>query len=187
MKNLRGGDRFPDLVLERWFTEQVFPRTAEALAVKLSNVTAAFYGYTLQQVGLQCGWDKVEGVSRELFRELGRLKAAEARAMGIPLPPDTRALGLIIVSAIYTSSPEYRFEFRRYTPGETIIRLTGACRYFRIAKKLNFDSFLTWPVLTQFFEGAAGHLGIRCDVEMTAQRLEADGTCDYLGRFTLRG
>lgn len=48
------------------------------LTLSLSNVTAGFYGFTLEYAGQQCGWDKVDSISRALFRELGKLKTKEA-------------------------------------------------------------------------------------------------------------
>ena len=49
----------------------VYPPNAEVLARKLSNVTAAFYGLGLKHLGLQCGWDKVDTVSKALFTSSG--------------------------------------------------------------------------------------------------------------------
>jgi hypothetical protein len=185
MEHIRGKDKYPNREIEEELIEKVFPKTIEELALKLSNVTAGFYGFTLKQVGQQCGWDKVNSISESLFRELGELKAQEAKESGLDIPGDTRALAMVSISAIYTSSPEYNFEFLKYSPKETVMRIFGACRYFRIAKRLNIDSRITWPTLIPFFEGIAQHLGIECKVEMEVKKLEDDGTCDYLSRFTM--
>jgi hypothetical protein len=125
----------------------------------------------------------VDTVSKNLFRELGHLKATEAREMGIPLPPDSRAPAVVFVTAVYTSSPEYNFEFLTYTPEETDLRIFGSCRYYRIARKLGIAGYLRWPTLIPFFQGIVEELGIECSVEMTVKSLEEDGTCDYLARF----
>jgi hypothetical protein len=106
--------------------------------------------------------------------------------MGIFLPPDSRAPAIVFVTAVYTSSPEYNFEFLNYTPEETAIKILGACRYYRVAKNLNIDEYLTWPTLVPFFEGIAEELGISCSVEMTVKRLEDDGACDYLAKFVMK-
>ncbi|MGD0230681.1 MAG: hypothetical protein ABSC19_10030 [Syntrophorhabdales bacterium] len=186
MKGMRGKDTYPDADLEQHLVGTVYPPNAEVLARKLSNVTAAFYGIGLKHLGLQCGWDKVDTVSKDLFHELGHLKAAEAREMGVSIPPDSRALAMVFVTAVYTSSPEYNFAFLSYTPEETVVRIFGACRYYRIAKSLNIAGYLTWPTLTPFFEGIAEELRIPCSVEMKVNSLEDDGACDYLATFVMK-
>jgi hypothetical protein len=65
------------------------------------------------------------------------------------------------------------------------MRFFGVCRYFRIAKKLNIESHISWPVLIPFFEGIAQQIGVECKVEMEIRKLEDDGRCDYLAKFTL--
>ena len=185
MKGLRGKDKYPNKELEEHLIEKIFPKTTEELTLRLSNVTAGFYGLALKHIGQQCGWDKVDSISQSLFRELGQLKTIEAQEMGVNIPRDTRALAVVIISAIYTSSPEYNFEILKYTPQETAMRIFGACRYFRIAKKLNIETRITWPNLVPFFEGIAQYVGLRCKVEMEIKKLEDDGRCDYLARFTL--
>lgn len=185
MKGMRGRDFYPDADLQQELLSKVFPSDAEVMARKLSNVTAAFYGLGLKHLGLECGWDKMDAVSKNLFRELGHLKATEAREMGVFLPSDSRAPAIVFITAVYTSSPEYNFEFLTYTPEETVLRIFGACRYYRIAKKLEIAGHLSWPVLTPFFEGIAEELQIACSVEMTVNNLEDNGTCEYVARFAI--
>jgi hypothetical protein len=186
IKNLRGKDKYPDNYLEEHLVDNIFPDDPEAMALKLSNVTAGFYGFILKHTGMQCGWDKVDTVSKSLFRELGNLKAAEAVENGVEIPKDTRSLAIVFVTAVFTSSPEYNFEFTKYTPEETIMRIFGVCRYYRIAKKLNIESYLTWPTLTAFFEGIAEYFGIECDINMEVCDLHDNGECDYLAKFVLK-
>ena len=181
----RGLDVYPDEGLKEHLIEKSFPDRVETMAFKLSNVTAGFYGLGLKQVGMVCGWDKVNDVSTALFRELGQMKAQEALDLGIEVPKDSRAPGVVFVTAAFTSSPEYNFEFVTYTPKETVLRIFGACRYYRIASKLNIESHIVWPVLVPFFQGIAERIGARCSVAMTINKLEKDGTCDYLARFVM--
>lgn len=185
LKGIRGKDKYPDKELEEYLVNRIFPRTAEELALRLSNIAAGFYGFTLKHVGQQCGWDKVDSISRSVFRELGKLKAVEARERGIELPRDTRALAIVFISAVYTSSPEYNFEVNKYTPEETVVRIFGASRYFRIARKLDIDAHISFPVLVPFFEGIAQQVDIECKIETETKELEDDGRCDCLARFTL--
>jgi hypothetical protein len=186
MKGVRGKDVYPDRNVEASLVDAVFPSSVEVMARKLSNVTAAFYGLGLKHLGLTCGWDKVDAVSKSLFRELGHVKATEAQGTGLFLPLDSRAPALVFVTAVYTSSPEYNFEFLTYTPEETLLRIFGSCRYYRAAKGLGIAGYLTWPTLTPFFEGITEELGIPCSVEMTMKSLEDDGACDYLARFVMK-
>jgi hypothetical protein len=186
IKGLRGKDTYPDADLEQYLVSTVYPPNGEVVARKLSNVTAAFYGLGLKHLGLHCGWEKIDPVSKDLFRELGRLKAAEAQEMGVSLPPDSRALAMVFVTAVYTSSPEYNFAFLNYAPEETLLRIFGSCRYYRIARKLNIAGYLTWPTLIPFFQGIAEHLGIPCSVDMKVKSLDDDGACDYLARFAIK-
>ena len=185
LKVSRGKDKYPSKELEEHLINRIFPKTAEELALVLSNVTASFYGFTLKHIGKQCGWDKVDSISKSLFRELGQLKTNEAIQRGVEVPRDARALAIVFISAIYTSSPEFNFEILKYDPKETVMRIFGASRYLRIAKKLNIDGYLSWPVLISFFEGIAQQVGIECKVEMETKKLEDDGRCDCLARFIL--
>jgi hypothetical protein len=186
MRGVRGKDIYPDLDLEQSLVGAVFPPNSEVMARRLSNVTAAFYGLALKHLGLTCGWDKVDTVSKGLFRELGHMKAAEARETGVFLPQDSRAPAIVFVTAVFTSSPEYNFEFLDYRPEETVLKISGSCRYYRIAKSLDIAGHLTWPTLVPFFEGIVEELAIPCSVEMRVKRLDDDGTCDYRARFALK-
>ncbi len=185
LKVFRGKDKYPSKELEEHLINRIFPKTAEELALVLSNVTASFYGFTLKHIGQQCGWDKVDSISKSLFRELGQLKTKEAIQRGVEVPRDARALAIVYISAIYTSSPEYNFELLKYNSEETVMRIFGASRYLRVARKLNIDRYLSWPILIPFFEGIAQQIGIECKVEMETKKLEDDGRCDCLARFTL--
>jgi hypothetical protein len=185
LKDLRGKDKYPGKELEEYLVNKAFPKTALELTLALSNVTAGFYGFTLKHVGQQCGWDKVDSVSKSVFRELGQLKTKETLESGIEIPRDSRSLAVVFISAVYNASPEFNFESLKYTPEETVLRIFGVSRYDRIAKKLDIEGRLSWPVLTSFFEGIAQQMGIDCKVEMEVKKFEEDGRCDYLAKFTL--
>ncbi|MFC1771470.1 hypothetical protein ACFLZV_06260 [Candidatus Margulisiibacteriota bacterium] len=182
MTNLRGQDLYPDNELENYLVEAIFPKDSNELAIKLSNVTSAFYGLTLKHVGLQCGWDKVDSVSKSLFKELGQLKTREALENNIKIEKDTRGLAQVLISAIFTSSPKYKFSFKKYTPQETIVNIIGTCRYYDIAKKIDIEKNLTWPTLIPFFEGIAEELGIKCDIDIQINKLE-ENYCHYVAVF----
>ena len=182
---MRSGDIYPSQELQKELSEKIFPRTPGETIRRLSNVTGAFYGYTLKQAGLHYGWETIDALSRGLFHDLGSAKSREARDAGIDLPQDTRALAIVIITAIFTSSPEYIFSTVTYRPQETAFRLKGTCRYYRIARNLNIEGHLTWPVLVPFFESVGHDCGFSSTIETTIDRLDDDGACDLYFRCTL--
>ena len=155
--------------MKAFLVEKTFPKSAEDMTLKLSNVTAAFYGLTLANVGERFGWKEADAISKSVFRRLGQLKTKEALELGVDLPLDSRAPVLVFITAVHSASPEYNFEVLEYLPEETTIRVFGISRYDRIAKALNIERHLTWPELLPFFEGAAEELGIKCKVARRAQ------------------
>lgn len=181
---LRGEDVYPTEEMRESLVAAVFPASPAELALRLSGITAAFYGYLLRQAGLQLGWERIDPLSRALFHDLGELKAREALESGIEVPRDARAPAIVLVTAIFTSSPQYRFELRRYEPERTELRLFGKSRYYAIASKLGIARYLTWPVLVPFFAGIADSLGVSLAVDAVIERLEEDGECDYRFAFS---
>jgi hypothetical protein len=185
MQRIRGKDKYPDEQLEAYLVDKVFPKTTEELTLRFSNVVAAFYGFILQHVGEQFGWQAMDAISRTVFRELGQLKTREALEKGVDVPKDSRAPSLAFITAVFTASPEYNFELVKYTPEETVLRVCGISRYDRIAKKLDIERHLTWPVLTPFFDGVADELDIKCQIEIDLRELAEEGQCDCFFKFTL--
>lgn len=184
MQNIRAKDVYPDEEVKAFLVEKTFPKSAEDMTVKLSNVTAAFYGLTLANVGERFGWKEADAVSKAVFRRLGQLKTKEALELGVDLPRDSRAPVLVFITAVHSASPEYNFEVLEYLPDETTIRVFGISRYDRIAKALNIERHLTWPELLPFFEGAAEELGIKCKVQGELKELGEQGRYDCIYRVT---
>lgn len=186
MQGIRAKDTYPDEEVKAYLVDKTFPETAEELTLRLSNVTAAFYGLMLKHVGEQFGWSKVDGISRAVFRDLGRLKTKEAVEGGVDVPNDSRAPVVVFIAAVHSASPEYNFEVFEYLPEETVVRVFGVSRYDRIAKKLDIERHLTWPELTPFFEGVAQEMGIKCRIEADLKELGAEGQYECVYRFTLQ-
>lgn len=184
MQAIRGKDKYPDGQLEAYLVDKMFPRTTEELTLRLSSVVAAFYGFILEHVGERFGWQAMDEISRMLFRELGQFKTREALERGVEIPRDSRAPGLVFITAVFTASPEYNFEVVKYTPSETVLRVCGISRYDRIAKNLDIEKHLTWPVLTPFFEGIADELGIACRIDIDGRGLGPEGQCDCYFTFS---
>jgi CRP-like cAMP-binding protein len=185
MQGIRAKDTYPDEEVKAYLVDKTFPKNAEELTLKLSNVSAAFYGLMLAHVGDRFGWKEADAISKSVFRKLGQLKTKEALEVGVDVPKDSRAPALVFITAVHSASPEYNFEVFEYLPEETAIRVFGISRYDRIAKKLNIERHLTWPELIPFFEGVAQEMGIKCKIEGDLKELGEEGRYECLYRFTL--
>lgn len=185
MQGIRAADIYPDEEVKAQLVEKTFPKNAEEMTLKLSNVTAAFYGLLLAHIGDRFGWKEADTISKSVFRKLGQLKTKEAIEVGVDLPRDSRAPVLVFITAVHSASPEYNFEVFEYLPEETVVRVFGISRYDRIAKKLDIERHLTWPELVPFFEGAAEELGVKCNVEGTLKELGDEGKYECVYRITL--
>jgi CRP-like cAMP-binding protein len=185
MQGIRAKDVYPDEETKASLIEKTFPKSAEEMTLKLSNVSAAFYGLTLANVGERFGWQEADVISKAVFRKLGQLKTKEALELGVDLPKDSRAPVLVFITAVHSASPEYNFEVFEYLPEETTIRVFGFSRYDRIAKKLDIERHLTWPELIPFFEGVAHEMGIKCTVQGELKELGEEGRYDCVYRITM--
>ena len=185
LQGIRAKDIYPDEEVKAQLVEKTFPKSAEEMTLKLSNVSAAFYGLLLQDVGSRYGWAEVDVLSKSVFTNLGPLKTAEAKELGVDVPEDSRAPAVVFITAVHSASPEYNFEVLEYLPEETSIRVFGVSRYDRIAKKLDIEEHLTWPELIPFFEGVAAEMGIDCKVEGDLKELGEGGRYECIYRFTL--
>src|SRR6185312_2036244 len=150
MQGIRAKDAYPDEEVKAQLVEKTFPKSAEEMTLKLSNVTAAFYGLLLAHVGDRFGWQEADIMSKAVFRKLGQLKTKEALELGVDIPRDSRAPVIVFITAVHSASPEYNFEVLEYLPEETTIRVFGISRYDRIAKKLDIERYLSWPELIPF-------------------------------------
>jgi CRP-like cAMP-binding protein len=180
---IRANATYPTEEVKAALLEKSFPRSAEDMTLRLSNVTAAFYGLMLKHVGLQFGWQEIDGLSRRVFQELGRLKTREALENGIDLPADTRAPVVVFITAVHSASPEYNFNVLEYLPETSAIRVFGTSRYDRIAKKLDIEQHLTWPELVPFFQGISDELKLSCRIETDLRDLGDGGRYDCIYRF----
>jgi hypothetical protein len=185
MQGIRAKDSYPDEEVKAYLVDKTFPKSAEEMTLKLSNVTAAFYGLLLSNVGERFGWKEADAISKTVFRKLGQLKAREALELGVDVPRDSRAPALVFITAVHSASPEYNFEIFEYLPEETVIRVFGISRYDRIAKELDIERYLTWPELVPFFEGVAKEIGVRCKVEANLKELGEGGRYECIYRFSL--
>src|SRR5581483_5089503 len=131
MQNIRASDVYPDEEVKAFLVEKTFPKSAEDMTLKLSNVAAAFYGLTLANIGERFGWKEADAVSKAVFRRRGQLKTKEALALGVDLPRYARAPVLVFITAVHSASSEYNFEVLEYLPDEATFRVFGISRYDR--------------------------------------------------------
>ena len=185
MQGIRAKDSYPNEEVKAYLVEKTFPKSAEEMTLKLSNVSAAFYGLMLAHIGDRFGWREADAISKAVFRKLGQLKTREALELGVDVPKDSRAPALVFITAVHSASPEYNFEVFEYLPDETVIRVFGGSRYDRIAKKLDIERYLSWPELLPFLEGVAEEMGIKCKVEGELKELGEEGRYDCVYRITL--
>jgi hypothetical protein len=185
MQGIRAKDSYPDEEVKAYLIEKTFPKSAEEMTLKLSNVSAAFYGLMVAHIGDRFGWREADAISKAVFRKLGQLKTREALELGVDVPKDSRAPALVFITAVHSASPEYNFEVFEYLPNETVIRVFGVSRYDRIAKKLDIERYLSWPELLPFLEGVAEEMGIKCKVEGELKELGEEGRYDCVYRITL--
>lgn len=186
VQGIRANDTYPDEEIKAFLVDKTFPKSAEDLTLRLSNVTAAFYGLMLKHVGLHFGWDEVDALSKRVFRELGRLKTREALEGEVDLPRDARAPIVVFITAVHSASPEYNFHVLEYQSEVAAVRVFGISRYDRIAKKLEIEQHLTWPELTPFFEGVAEELEINIAIDTELKHLGEGGRYDCIYEFVLQ-
>jgi CRP-like cAMP-binding protein len=185
MQGIRAKDKYPDEEVKAYLVDKTFPKSAEEMTLKLSNVSAAFYGLMLAHIGDRFSWQEADTISKAVFRKLGQLKTREALELGVDVPKDSRAPALVFITAVHSASPEYNFEVFEYLPNETVIRVFGVSRYDRIAKKLDIERYLSWPELLPFFEGVAEEMRVKCKIDGDLKELGKEGKYECVYRFTL--
>ena len=183
MQNIRAIDVYPDEEVKALLVEKTFPKSAEDMTLKLSNVTAAFYGLMLANVGERFGWKEADAISKAVSGARSTENQGSME-LGVDLPKDPRAPVLVFITAVHSASPEYNFEVFEYLPEDATVRVFGISRYDRIAKALDIERHLTWPELLSFFEGAAEELGIQCKVQGELKELGEQGRYECIYRVT---
>lgn len=180
---LRGSDQYPSQEIKERLVDLYLPGSVSDLAINLSNITSQFYALQLQLIGQRHGVDQIRVHSEALFYDLGRVKAQQALDKDPNMVRDCRSLILVAISAIYTSSPEFKFQVKDYTPDYAVIELKGADRYHRAAKLYKIDQYLSFPTLIAFMEGIKDYLGlnhIEVQVPQCSYDQHSNITCTYI-------
>jgi hypothetical protein len=62
MQGIRAKETYPDEEVKAYLVEKTFPKSAEEMTLKLSNVSAAFYGLMLAHIGDRFGWREADAI-----------------------------------------------------------------------------------------------------------------------------
>ena len=183
LDTLRGSDQQPSQEIKERLVDLYLPVSVSDLAVNLSNITSQFYALQLQLIGEHYGVREIRLQSEKLFYNLGKVKAEQALAKDPNMDRDCRAFVSVAISAIYTSSPEFKFQVKEYTPDYTVITLTGVDRYHRAAKQYKIDQYLSFPTLVAFMDGIKEYLQLRdvtIEVAQSSYDEKSNIECTYI-------
>lgn len=156
-----------------------FPGTFTELTQRLSDITGAFYGGMLKQIGKFYGAEAIEQLSSTFMYDLGSrmtLRNLEAKPN---LQPGIPAVAKILMGAVFTSSPEYNFEFKELNDYKCELLIKGVDRYHKITHSLQIAGLLKWPVIKPFIQGICDTMGLDVLLEIKVLRLDPDSKCSY--------
>ncbi|OLF52972.1 hypothetical protein [Pseudomonas chlororaphis] len=158
-----------------------YPDSLLELTRSQSDITASFYGQMLKQAGELFGVQRMQELSRRTFYQIGKGMAQRHVARKPQLERNARGITTLLLAAIYTSSPEYRFEILQFDAGHARIRITGTDRYHRITHALGIDQHLQWPAFDGFFIGLRDELGLAelYSIRSQLNHLDEHSCCDY--------
>ncbi|ELM3645124.1 hypothetical protein [Flavobacterium psychrophilum] len=166
LKELRKNDNLKDVGFQKELIEKLFPETTENLVLDLSNVTSAFYGLLLDNVGKEFGYDKINNISKTTFYNIGQIKAKQCFEKIENMPIDSRSFLIVLISAIYNASPEYNFNVIEFSKEKTIFELYGVDRYLRILNNLSISNHIEFPTLSSFMQGIKDYFKIDCKMNI---------------------
>lgn len=157
-----------------------FPGTFKELTQRLSDITGAFYGGLLKQAGKLYGAEAIEELSSTFMYDLGSRMALRNMEVRPDLKPGIPAVAKILITAVFTSSPEYNFEFKELNDHKAVLLIKGIDRYHKITESLQIAGLLRWPVIQPFIQGVCDTMGLDVLLEMKVLKLDPDSSCSYL-------
>ncbi|MEE6126235.1 hypothetical protein V2E39_02410 [Chryseobacterium arthrosphaerae] len=161
-----------------------FPGTFKELTQRLSDITGAFYGGMLKQAGKLYGAEAIEQLSSTFMYDLGSRMTLRNLETRPDLQPGIPAAAKILIGAVFTSSPEYNFEFKELNDHKAELLIKGVDRYHKITQSLQIAGLLKWPVIKPFIQGVCDTMGLDVFIEMKVLKLDIDSTCSYLTVIT---
>ncbi|MGE8533527.1 hypothetical protein KYG33_08380 [Chryseobacterium sp. D764] len=156
-----------------------FPGTFTELTQRLSDITGAFYGGMLKQIGRLYGVEAIEQLSSTFMYDLGSRMTLRNLETKPNLQPGIPAAAKILIGAIFTSSPEYNFEFKELNDHQCELLIKGVDRYHKITQSLQIAGLLKWPVIKPFLQGVCDTLGLDVLLEIKVLKLDPDSSCSY--------
>lgn len=156
-----------------------FPGTFTELTQHLSDITGAFYGGMLKQIGKLYGVEAIEELSSTFMYDLGSRMALRNLEAKPSLQPGIPAVAKILIGAVFTSSPEYNFDFKELNDYKCELLIKGVDRYHKITQSLQIAGLLKWPVIKPFIQGVCDTMGLDVLLEIKVLKLDPDSSCSY--------
>ncbi|MCS3529302.1 hypothetical protein [Chryseobacterium sp. JUb7] len=179
LSDLRKNDVYLPEMNQEQIISAFFPATFPELVGRLSEITGLFYGGMLKQAGVLYGDDAITKLSDAFMHDLGTKIVMRNKAQYPNLPQSISSLAKILVGTIFTSSPEYSFEFVELSDKKAEVLIKGIDRYHRIAYRLQIADQLEWPVLKPFIQGTCDAMGLDVNIIMDVKELKDDSSCFY--------
>lgn len=186
LSDVRKNDIYLPYMDENKIICDFFPETFPELVQRLSDITGAFYGGMLQQAGLLFGNEAINKLSSNFLYDLGRKTVMRNRESKPNLSLDFYSLAKILAGTVFTSSPEFNFEFIELTEERLKMNVKGTDRYHKIAQKLNMTDHLEWPVLKPFIQGTCDEMHLNVIFKMEVVALNEDSSCLYSVEITIK-
>ncbi|WP_160138656.1 hypothetical protein [Chryseobacterium sp. c4a] len=157
----------------------LFPATFTELTQRLSDITGAFYGGLLKQAGTLYGEEAINKLSTAFMHDLGSKMALRILQTQPNLQPGIPAVAKILIGAVFTSSPEYNFDFKELNDQRVEVLIKGVDRYHKITQSLQIAGLLKWPVIEPFIQGVCDTMGLDVLLEIKVLKLDPDSSCSY--------
>ena len=179
LSDFRKHDIFLPEMNQAQIISDFFPGTFTELTQRLSDITGAFYGGMLKQIGRLYGAEAIEQLSSTFMYDLGSRMTLRNLETKPNLQPGIPAVAKILIGAIFTSSPEYNFEFKELNEHKCELLIKGVDRYHKITQSLQIAALLKWPVIKPFLQGVCDTMGLDVLLDIKVLQLDPDSLCSY--------
>ncbi|MFP3832972.1 hypothetical protein [Chryseobacterium sp. SIMBA_028] len=179
LSDFRKNDSYLPEMDQAQIISDLFPETFTELTQRLSDITGAFYGGLLKQAGRLYGSEAIEQLSNTFMYDLGSRMTLKNLETKPNLQPGIPAVAKILIGAIFTSSPEYNFEFKELNDHRVEMLIKGVDRYHKITQSLQIAGLLKWPVIKPFVQGICDTMGLDVLLEIKVLKLDPDSSCMY--------
>nr|WP_315029666.1 hypothetical protein [uncultured Chryseobacterium sp.] len=179
LSDLRKNDVYVPEMNQDQIISDFFPGTFPELVQRLSDITGAFYGGLLKQSERLFGQESVGQLSRAFMYDLGTKMTLRTLKTNPSLQPGIPTAAKILIGAVFTSSPEYSFEFKELNDHKVEMLIKGFDRYHRITQSLQIVDLLEWPVIKPFIQGVCDTMGLDVLLDIKVLKLGLDSACIY--------